>query len=129
MSQWYALKTRDELFTADMLRQAGYPAYVPCEVVALIRGKKSREIRRPAAPGYLFVNCTEASFTAVRAIGASDDFVRCTDASGVRVPLRLAANALVPILLAEMFGDLDGTRQPAAWEPRRGDRVKLTKTM
>jgi transcription antitermination factor NusG len=129
MSQWYALKTRDELFTVEMLRTAGYCAYVPCETVAKQRGNQTRRIPRPAVPGYLFVNCTPEAFTAVRAIGSSDDFVRCTNLAGERVPLRLAPNALVPLILAELFGDLDHTRQPAKWTPRRADRVRLTKTM
>lgn len=126
---WYALKSRDELFTADMLRTAGYLAYVPCETVAKARGNQVRKLRRVAVPGYLFVYCSPETFTAVRAIGASDDFVRCANEAGERAPMRLGANDLVPILLSEMFGDLDHTRKPKTWEPRRHDKVRLIKTM
>ena len=59
-------------------------------------------------------------------IGASSDFVRNLDpVTGDIVPMRLAPNALVPILLAEICGELDYTREPAPWVPARGDPIRV----
>lgn len=124
---WYALKSRDELFTADMLRQAGYLAYVPCETVERKVNRRLAWIQRPICPGYLFVHCSEGSFGAVRAVGSAEDFIRgAPDALGVRHPIRLANNALVPVVLAEAYGDFDHSRQPPPWEPSRHDTVRIT---
>ena len=68
MTDWYALSSGDELFTADMLREANYPAYVPCETVNRKVKRVEVPIRRPLLPGYVFVFCSEAAFSAVRGI-------------------------------------------------------------
>lgn len=129
MTAWYCLKSRDELFTADMLRDAGYAAYVPVATAKKRRGKIERLIRTPVARGYVFVQCSPESFAAVRSIGASTDFVRYIGPDGVRVPCRLPANALVPLVLAEMCGEFDGTKKPVDWKPAIGDPVRLKMTV
>lgn len=126
---WYALKSRDELLTADMLRQANYLAYVPCETVKRERGRLKGLMSRPLFPGYVFVNCSSEGFSAVRAIGAADDFVRFTNPAGDRVPLRLPAGALLPIIWAEIAGEFDRTKTPPPWNPTRHDAVRITRTM
>lgn len=125
MTAWYCLKSRDELFTADMLRDAGYPAYVPCERHSRRLGRKMRQVVRPIMPGYIFVACTEEAFSAVRAIGAANDFVRYLRPDGVYWPLRLPANALAPVLLAEACGEFDYTREPPPGLFSRGDEIRV----
>ena len=125
MVHWYALRVGDALLTADFLREANYVAYAPCERVERRRGRRKDIISRPALPGYVFVLCAPDSFRAVLGIGETEDFIRYTNDAGARVPLRLPADALVPIILAELFGDFDHTRTPKPWEPKRGDAVKI----
>jgi transcription antitermination factor NusG len=125
MGNWYVLRARDELMTADFLREANFMAYVPCEIVERKVCRKKTWVPRPLWPGYVFVHCSDQAFSAVRAIGSSEDFVRYTDPLGVRVPLRLPHGALIPVILAEACGDFDNSRQPPPWEPARGDAVMI----
>lgn len=121
MTHWYALKSRDELFTADMLREAGYAAYVPCERLSRKRGRVLREHNRPVMPGYVFVMCPEDALSIVRYIGNSYDFVR----SGANQPQRIPTAHLAPIVWAETFGELDYTRKHERAEFTPGDDVRV----
>lgn len=129
MKSWFCLRSTDELFTVHMLREANYTAYVPCETIMRQRGRLKGPMKRPVLRGYVFVHCAPEGFTAVRAIGAAEDFLRYTNPMGERVPLRFRPEDLAPIIWAELFGDLDHTRTPAAWQPRRGDTVRVSGTM
>lgn len=122
---WYALKSRDELFTSNMLREANYLTYVPCERLERRLGRRMVTVERPVYPGYVFVCCEPEAAEAVRAIGSSTDFVRYANEAGVKVPLRFNAADLAPIVWAELFGDLDRTRVPPPWEPKRNDRIRV----
>jgi transcription antitermination factor NusG len=125
MTQWYALSVWDELKAERALRKVGVVAYVPCETVERRRGNKPKvKLARPLIPGYLFAWCDPEAVD-VEAIAEVHDFVRYTRQDGVRLPLRLGQNALVPIILAEVFGALDYTKIPPQYQPRRGDQVKI----
>lgn len=124
MGNWYAISTwaQNALNARAEMVGLGLLTYVPCETVERRLGREMRHIHRPVWPGYLFVQCDPEDFGAVLAIEGVHDFVRDWDQ---REPVRLVADALVPVVLAEMFGDLDYTRKPATWKPERGDKVKV----
>jgi transcriptional antiterminator RfaH len=119
---WYVIRTdRTGWKSASVtLRALGFPAYVPCEKLERTIRRKRETITRPVWPGYLFVCCEPTDFGTVLDVDGLEDFIRC-DTRPVRVP----DNALVPVLLAEVFGDLDFTRKPKAYVPLRGDRVMI----
>lgn len=121
-SDWYAVSAwpaRTADARADLVG-LGLSHYVPCETVERRLGRKMQAVRRPVWPGYIFIHCAPSQFRAVLDVEGVYDFVRAD-----RTPVVLAANALVPVLLAEMFGELDYTRKPAEWRPERGDRVRV----
>lgn len=122
---WYCLTCSEELFTVQMLREANYEAWTPFEVLERKLGRKVKRIERALFPGYVFVFCTDLAFRAVQAIGGAEDFVRFTNLAGERVPLRMPENALVPAVLAQLYGDFDHTKTPPPWEPKRGDPVRV----
>lgn len=121
---WYCIRTerRAELSLVGELRELGFTAYVPCEI-------HNRKIRRtmervtvPAFPGYAFVNCSAERLGEVGACEGAFDVVRYASNGE---PARMPRNALLWLLLAEIFGDMDHTRVPAAYRPDRGDRVTI----
>lgn len=126
---WYCIRTerRAELSLVADLRALGLTAYVPVETHdRKVRGRKQR-ISVPAFQGYAFVNCEVEQHADVLACDGAFDFVRYV--GGDREPARMPANALRWVLLAELFGDLDYTREPPPWSPARNDVVKVTKGM
>lgn len=127
MKHWYALRSRDELVTAAFLAEAGYAAYVPCEIVHRRVAGKLVPHRRPLVRGYVFVHCSELALGVVRAIGASEGFICYASLFGEKIPRPLAPNDLVPLILAELFGEFDHTREPKAWTPSRGDMVRIVR--
>lgn len=127
MNNWFCLSSYDPTTSATLLREAGYVAYCPQERVTRRRGRKTQDVTRPVWPGYLFIRCEATQLGAALILGKAFDFIRYTDAQGVRSPLRMASGVLVPIILAEAFGALDFTdKTPPAYRPSKGDRVKLT---
>ena len=128
MTAWYCLRvwTRRELDVAMALTDAGLFAYVPQETVLIPRGTVERPHTRPAAPGYVFVHCEPSDFAKIRAVDGVFSFVLTTLPDGSRTPARMPALALLGLFLAEAFGQLDQTRfRPAAYKPRRNDRVRV----
>jgi len=124
---WFCLSSYDPTTSATLLREAGYVAYCPQERVTRRRGRKTQDVTRPVYPGYLFIHCEATQLGAALILGKAFDFIRYTDATGVRCPLRLADNVLAPIVLAEAFNALDFTdKTPAAYRPAKGERVRLT---
>jgi transcription antitermination factor NusG len=124
-SHWYALAAWDAIKAAEALRGVCV-AYTPCETVERRKGNKPKvKLCRPVFVGYLFVFCEPEAFGTILGAGEVHDFVRYTTNAGVREPLRLHADALVPILLAEAFGALDYTKTPPVFKPERGDKVKI----
>jgi transcription antitermination factor NusG len=124
---WYCLSSFDAVASATLLRREGFVAYCPQEQVTRRRGRKVSDIKRAIWPGYLFTCCEADRLGAALVLGDCMDFLRYTDASGVRGPLRLKDGSLVPIILAEMFGALDFTdKTPAQYRPAKGDRVRIT---
>jgi transcription antitermination factor NusG len=128
MMAWFCLSSFDPVTSADLLRQAGYVAYCPQERVTKRRGRREPvDIARAIWPGYMFVCCEPDRLGAALVIGDCMDFLRYTDASGSRGPLRMREGVLIPIILAEMFGALDFTdKTPASYKPAKGDRVRIT---
>lgn len=125
MAHWYCLSAWDSLKAKEALRGV-CETYVPCETVERRRGNKPKmKLTRPVFVGYLFVRCEPEAFGAIRDVVEVHDFVRYSREDGSRAPLKLHDNALVPILLAEMFGGLDYTKTPPAYRPERGDKVKI----
>lgn len=128
---WYCIRTmrQAELSLVAELRALGLTAYVPVEIHdRKIRGKKQR-VSLPAFQGYAFVECVPADHGQVLACEGAFDFVRCHGSGEGREPARMPAHALAGVFLAELFGDLDYTRQPPAYRPERGDAVVVTKGM
>ena len=124
---WFVLSSFDAPETVTLLRRAGYIAYCPHERITRRRGRKVQDITRPIYPGYLFIHCEPTQLGAALIVGQAYDFIRYTDATGVRCPLRLADNVLAPIVLAEMFNALDFTdKTPPAYRPAKGERVKVS---
>ena len=124
---WYCLSSFDAVASAVLLRREGFVAYCPQEQVTRRRGRKVSDIKRAIWPGYLFTCCEPDRLGAALVLGDCMDFLRYTDASGVRGPLRMQPGALVPIILAEMFGALDFTdKTPAQYRPAKGDKVRIT---
>lgn len=124
---WFVFSSFDAPETVTLLRRAGYIAYCPHERITRRRGRKVQDITRPIYPGYLFIHCEPTQLGAALIVGQAYDFIRYTDATGVRCPLRLADNVLAPIVLAEAFNALDFTdKTPPAYRPAKGERVKLT---
>ena len=124
---WFCLSSYDPTTSATLLREAGYVAYCPQERVTRRRGRKTQDVTRPVWAGYLFIHCEPTQLGAALIVGQAYDFIRYTDATGVRCPLRLADNVLAPIVLAEAFNALDFTdKTPPAYRPAKGERVKLT---
>lgn len=118
--------SRSESDVTHELRQRGFSAYYPCETVdRLIMGRKRRS-RRPAYPGYVFVECHQDDLNPegakVRDVYA---FLCGVRPDGTRAPAPIDRADLRAIFLAELFGELDMTRQPEAWQPARGERVKV----
>lgn len=127
MTDWYCLSSFDVAESVKLLRDAKFTAYCPMEQVTRRRGRKCADVSRPVWPGYGFVCCEPDELAAVRAAGAVHDFVRYTDDTGSRQPVTLTRNALVPIILAELFGALDFTdKTPAQYRATKGDRVRVS---
>lgn len=116
---------KTEIATATELRALGFPAYVPCETIdRTIMGRK-RRFRRPALPGYVFVQCQADDLSKIRALETVYGFVATTLADGSRKPASIAPEAVAELFLAELFGELDYTSDPAAWAPALGERVRV----
>jgi len=127
VSQWFAISTerQAELDVVSGLRALGIPAYCPVERIKRRVRHEVQTFRRPLFPSYIFAACEDREIGLVLHFEGVHDFIRYTDEQGVRVPLRLAPDALAPVILAEMFGALDYTKSPPAYRPERGDRVHV----
>ena len=125
---WYCIRTarRAELSLVDELRAIGLVAYTPCEIHdRKIAGRRQR-VTVPAMRGYVFVFCDPSDFAAVSDCEGFWRFVRYV---GSETPAKMARGALMDVFLADLFGDLDYTRQPEAYRPRRGDAVRIRSGM
>lgn len=119
--------TRTEQDTVRHLRAEGFQAYVPCETMErIIMGRKTK-FRRPAVPGYVFVEVIDRDEAATirKEVPAVYAFVQTVSPSGERRPASVSAKGLQAVFLAELFGDLDYTRQPELWQPVKGERVRV----
>jgi len=126
MNQWFCLSSFDPVTSAALLRQAGYVAYCPQEIVTKRRGRKVSDIKRPLWPGYLFACCLPQHLGAALVLGDASGFLTYTDSTGARGPLRMPPGVLIPVILAEAFGALDFTDTKfAAYRPATGDRVRI----
>ncbi len=128
MNAWYCIRTarRAELSLVAEIRSLGLVAYTPCEVHARpLRGRTQR-IVLPALRGYAFVFCSSSDFGAVSDCEGFWRFVRYV---GSETPAKMARGALMDVFLADLFGELDYTRQPEAYRPRRGDAVRIRSGM
>lgn len=117
---------RREIDTVRDLRDLGLRAYVPCEThERLIMGRK-RRLRRPAFPGYVFVEiATDNDVASVRKLEGVYGFVGVTGLDGARRPAEIPQAELRALFLAELWGALDFTRQTAGWKPGRGETVRV----
>lgn len=115
-------KTRREFSVVNALREAGFAAYVPAETLRRRLGRILRPIQRPVCPGYAFVACAPDD---IARIGRMDDVVDFLRPAPGAMPSRVPANDIAPILLAEIFGALDHTKEPKAYTPAKGDRVRV----
>lgn len=132
--KWYAARVmRQYVKSASIeLNAVGFPAYVPQETVKRRLGRTLRPIERPVWPGYVFVYCRLNDLAAIREVEGVTGFVRASteiEINGVptlvSMPVALGRNDLAPVILAEIFGDLDYSREPESWKPDRGDRVMV----
>ena len=107
MTPWYALRTimRREQSVAAGIRQLGFPAWAP--VVITERGKERRETRTALIPGYVFTACGPFGFSRVGRHPDALGFLRGLTPTGERRPLAMPHDDLVPLVLAELCGDLD----------------------
>jgi transcription antitermination factor NusG len=123
--KWYALAAWNNqvMDVRAELVGLGVLSYVPCETVERRVGRKVLPVRRPVWPGYLFVHCAPEDFGAVMDVDGVYDFVR--ESTERRRPVALGPNDLAPVVLAELFGDLDYTRREKEYKPQRGQRVKV----
>jgi transcription antitermination factor NusG len=110
--------------TAD-LAERGFSAYYPRETVDRILMGRKRRSTRPAYPGYVFVQCEPEELCQVSALHEVYAFVTGVRPDGSRAPAPINPADLRDIFLAELFGELDLTRQPEAWTPGRGERVMV----
>ena len=119
-----------ELATLAELQHQGFRAYVPCETLdRIVMGRKHRH-RRPAFPGYVFVEIPpDRDLAEVRALESVYGFVGVTGLEGVRRPAIIPRAQLRTVFLAELFGVMDFTRQPESWKPGLGERVRVKATM
>lgn len=126
---WYAIRTatRMEHKAVKALHEAGFTAYLPCETRH--RRTRSEKIKASIAlfTGYLFVVCDPEEFPEVRALDGVCQFVRGIDPSGEAVPMLFPATELRWIFIAELFGEFDYTIEPEAYQPARGDRVRIAR--
>ena len=125
---WYCIATarRAELSLVDELRAIGLVAYTPCEIHdRKIAGRRQR-VTVPAMRGYVFVFCDPSDFAAV---GDCEGFWRFVRYVGSETPAKMARGALMDVFLADLFGELDHTRQPEAYKPTRGDAVVIKSGM
>lgn len=118
--------SKTELTTLAELRRIGFSGYVPCETLdKIIMGRKHRH-RRPAFPGYVFVEIPEGrSIAEIRALETVYGFVGVTGHDGIRRPAIVPQAELRAVFLAELFGVMDFTRQPDAWKPGLGETVRV----
>lgn len=135
---WFCLLSHDAVTTAALLRQAGYVAYCPQAQVTLRKGRKSADLPLgkpfhktvPLWPGYSFVHCEPQHLGAALGLGDARDFLRYTDATGSRGPLRLRDGDLVDIVVNELFGGLDFREKvKAQYQPAVGDRIRVISGM
>ena len=127
MAQWYAARVynRSELDVAHQIAGLSLGAYVPCESIdRIIMGRKRRS-RRPCVPGYVFVNCHVDYLSKIRDLETVYGFVANTLPDGTRTPAQVNPSDLRSLFLAELFGEMDFTRIPGAWEPSKGERVRI----
>lgn len=125
---WYCIRTmrRAELSLADELRKLGLTAYVPVETHdRKVRGRKER-VTIPAFGGFAFVDCEPDDFDEIR---VCEGFWRFVCYQGSAEPAKMPRGALLSVFLAELFGDLDHTREPPPWRPSRGDVVSVRSGM
>lgn len=133
--KWFVAQAwpRDVLAAQAELSARGFEAYAPCETVERRIGRTKRVLRRPLWPGYLFVRCAPAEFAAVRETPGVVGFVCAVleaEVAGapmrLKTPAALPPDALVAVVLAELWGELDHSRVRAAWTPERGERVRVS---
>lgn len=128
MNAWYCIRTarRAEFSLVAEIRSLGLVAYAPCEVHDRpLRGRTQR-IVLPALRGYAFVFCSSSDFGAV---SGCEGFWRFVRYHGSEEVAKMPRAALLGLFLADLFGDLDYTRQPEAYRPRRGDAVRIRSGM
>lgn len=121
------VQTRTELDTIRHLRSEGFQAWTPCETMErIIMGRKTK-FRRPAVPGYVFIEVIDRDEAATirKEVPAVYAFVQSLSPSGERRPASVPPQGLQAVFLAELLGDLDYTRQPDQWKPARGERVRV----
>lgn len=124
---WFCLSSFDVPETVKLLRRADYVVYCPHEQITRRAGRKTVDVSRPVWPGYLFIRCDATQIGAALIVGRAHGYIPYTDADGHKAPLRMADNALVPVILAEMFKGLDfTTKTAAAYRPNKGDRVRVS---
>jgi transcription antitermination factor NusG len=117
---------RTEAETARDLRAKGFCAYYPQETMDRVIMGRKRRFRRPAFPGYIFTECFAAEDIAeIRKLKSVYAFVVTRLPDGSKTPASVSPEALQAVFLAELFGELDYTRKPEAWQPTRGERVKV----
>jgi transcription antitermination factor NusG len=127
---WYCLSSFDAVASATLLRREGFVAYCPQAKVTRWKGRKQSAKRVDATvalwSGYLFVSCEPDQLGAALVLGDATDFLRYTNAHGVRGPLRLRDGVLTDIVVNELFGGLDfRDKTPEAYKPNKGDRVRI----
>jgi len=148
---WFCLSSFDPVISAALLRQAGYVAYCPQAMVTVWKGRKPAEAKDPGEvvelpptkgrksfdklvplwQGYLFVHCEANHLGAALVLGANGcDFLRYTDATGSRGPLRLPDAELVGVVVNELFGGLDFREKiKVAYSPAVGGRIRVISGM
>lgn len=104
------------------LRRAGFRAYYPQETLDRVIMGRKRRLSRPAFSGYVFVEVEPDRLSEIHVKGVFD-IVRGT--SSDPRPAIIPPEQLACIFLAELFGELDYTRQPEAWRPGLGERVRV----
>jgi transcription antitermination factor NusG len=123
-TNWYAISAWASQLDGVLkeLRSQRVDYYVPSETVERRVGRRMVVTNRPVWPGYVFLHCQPGAFGGVLCIDGVYDFIRGEN----REPVKLWADALVPVVLAEIFGDLDYTRnREVVYRPQRGDKVRI----
>lgn len=132
MSQWYAVRsaTCRENAAAEALEEAGITVFLPLEASWGTRAGKpgKSRVERPLLRGYLFVLIdlvTEED--QVLAVHGVHSFLGYTDEVGDNRPLPVPLPLIIEIQSHERAGRYDKTLYfKPKYDPRKGDRVKIT---